>query len=83
MTLGFHFSMINHDMVSQNPAASLNLLWNQLRQTSITQQLLFQTPTFAPTFGSDYSGYATGFDVLLNPQLAIAQTMRSNQQWFV
>lgn len=79
MAPGFHFSIINHDMVSQNDSTSLNLLWNQLKQDSITKKLLFQTPTFDPTVGFDYPEFGTWGNDLLNPQLAIKQAMQSNQ----
>ena len=83
MIPGFHYSMINHDMVSQNDSASINLLWNQLKQDSIANQLLFQTPTFNPTVGFDYPEFSTWGDTLLNPALAIQQTIQSfpNGSW--
>lgn len=79
MTPGFHFSTINHDMVSGNPATSLNLLWNQQLEAQKANASLFMTPNFDPSIGYTYPEFGTWGNNLLNPMLAIQQTMQSFQ----
>ena len=79
MTPGFHFSTINHDMVSGNPATSLNLLWNQQLESQKANASLFLTPNFDPSIGYTYPEFGTWGNNLLNPMLAIQQTMQSFQ----
>lgn len=79
MAPGFHFSTINHDMVSGNPATSLNLLWNLQLESQKANASLFLTPNFDPSIGYTYPEFGTWGNNLLNPMLAIQQTMQSFQ----
>ncbi len=79
MAPGFHFSIINHDMVSQNDSTSLNLLLNQQIEAQKANASLFMTPNFDPSIGYTYPEFGTWGNNLLNPQLAIQQTIQSFQ----
>ena len=79
MAPGFHFSTITHDMVSGNPATSLNLLWNQQLEAQKANGSLFLTPNFDPSIGYTYPEFGTWGNNLLNPQLAIQQAIESFQ----
>ena len=71
----FHYSSLNYDLVQSTPSGSLNILWNQLNQKSIANSMMYMTPTFDFSIGYEYSE----FNGLLNPMLAIQQTMQSFQ----
>ena len=79
MTPGFHFSVLNHDMVSPNPSDSLNILWNQLNEDLKAKSSLFMTPNFDPSIGYTYPEFGAFGNSLLDPRLAINQTLQSFQ----
>ncbi len=79
MAPGFHFSIINHDMVSQNDSTSLNLLLNQQIEAQKANASVFMTPNFDPSIGYTYPEFGTWGNNLLKPQLAIQQTIQSFQ----
>ncbi len=82
---GFHFSSINHAMTSENPSDSINLFWNQQMEKNKANASLFLTPNFDPTIGFEYPEFGTFGNSLLNPMLAIQQTMQSfqNGSWMM
>ena len=82
---GFHFSSINHAMTSENPSDSINLFWNQQMEKNKANASLFLTPNFDPTIGFEYPEFGTFGNNLLNPMLAIQQTMQSfqNGSWMM
>lgn len=76
---GVHFSSVNQAMTSENPSDSINLFWNQQMEKSKANASLFLTPNFDPTIGFEYPEFGTFGNNLLNPMLAIQQTMQSFQ----
>lgn len=82
---GFHFSSINHAITSENPGDSINLFWNQQMEKNKANASLFLTPNFDPTIGFEYPEFGTFGNNLLNPMLAIQQTMQSfqNGSWMM
>lgn len=76
---GFHFSSINHAMVSENPSDSINLFWNQQMEKNRANAISFFTPNFDATIGFEYPEFGMFGNNLLNPMLAIQQTMQSFQ----
>ena len=82
---GFHFSSINHAMVSENPSDSINLFWNQQMEKNRANAISFFTPNFDATIGFEYPEFGMFGNNLLNPMLAIQQTMQSfqNGSWMM
>lgn len=76
---GVHFSSVNQAMTSENPSDSINLFWNQQMEKNKANASLFLTPNFDPTIGFEYPEFGTFGNNLLNPMLAIKQTMQSFQ----
>lgn len=76
---GFHFSSVNHAMVSENPGESINLFWNQQMEKNRANAISFFTPNFDATIGFEYPEFGMFGNNLLNPMLAIQQTMQSFQ----
>lgn len=76
---GFHFSSVNHAMVSENPGDSINLFWNQQMEKNKANAISFFTPNFDATIGFEYPEFGMFGNNLLNPMLAIQQTMQSFQ----
>lgn len=76
---GFHFSSVNHAMVSENPGDSINLFWNQQMEKNRANAISFFTPNFDATIGFEYPEFGMFGNNLLNPMLAIQQTMQSFQ----
>ncbi len=75
----FHFSPLNYDLVQSTPSGSLNILWNQLNQKSIANSMMYMTPTFNFSIGSEYPEFGMFGNNLLNPLLAMQQTMQAFQ----
>lgn len=73
---GFHFSFINQAMVSQNPADSINLFWNQQMMKNSADAMMFMTPSFNSSI-FEYPDFCTFGNNLLNPMLAIKQCMQN------
>ncbi len=82
---GVHFSSVNQAMTSENPSDSINLFWNQQMEKNKANASLFLTPNFDPTIGFEYPEFGTLGNNLLNPMLAIQQTMQSfqNGSWMM
>ena len=82
---GFHFSSVNQAITSENPSDSINLFWNQQMEKNKANASLFLTPNFDPTIGFEYPEFGTFGNSLLNPMLAIQQTMQSfqNGSWMM
>ena len=80
---GFHFSPINQAMVSQNPSDSINLFWNQQVEFNKANSIMFMTPNFDASICWEYPQFGTYGNNLLNPMLAIQQTMQAfnNGSW--
>lgn len=80
---GFHFSPINQAMVSQNPSDSINLFWNQQMEFNKANSIMFMTPNFDASICWEYPQFGTYGNNLLNPMLAIQQTMQAfnNGSW--
>ena len=78
----FYFSSINSSMVSQWPSDSINLMWNQLNQKNMTNSILFMTPSINTAI-YDFPEFTNWGNNLLNPMLAIQQTIQSfnNGNW--
>ena len=73
---GFHFSTINHAMTSENPSDSINLFWNQQMAQNQANASLFITPNFQASIGFEYPEFGMFGNNLLNPMIAIQQTMQ-------
>lgn len=75
----FQFSSINQSMLSQSPMDSLNLLWNQQAEKIKANSIMYMTPTFSFNGGWAFPEFSMYGNNLLNPALAIQQTMNSFQ----
>ncbi len=72
----FYFSGVNSSMLSQNPADSINLSWNMWNARNAANSIMYMTPSFnAAIF--DFPEVMTFGNNLLNPALAIQQTLNS------
>ncbi len=74
----FKFSSINHSMTSQNPCDTLNLFWNQQIEYNNAKSLVYMTPSYDFSTVWRFPEFSTYGNHLLNPLLAINQTM---QKW--
>ena len=79
MLFPFHFSSLNYELAQSTPSGSLNILWNQLNQKSIANSMMYMTPTFDFSIGYEYPEFGMFGNNLLNPLLAIQQTMQAFQ----
>ena len=52
---GFHFSSVNHALVSENPSDSINLFWNQQMEKNRANAISFFTPKMNGTSVSNVS----------------------------
>ena len=75
----FHYSSLNHELAQSSPSGSLNILWNQLTQKSIANSMMYMTPTFDFSIGYEYPEFGMFGNNLLNPMLAVQQTMQAFQ----
>ena len=78
----FYFSGVNSSMLSQNPADSINLSWNMWNAQNAANSIMYMTPSFNTAF-YDFPEVMTFGNNLLNPALAIQQTLNSfnNGTW--
>jgi len=79
MSFPFHYSYLTYDLAQSSPASSLNIFWNQLNEKRKADSIMYFTPNFDPTIGYQYPEFGTWGNNLLNPMLAIQQTMQSFQ----
>lgn len=80
----FKFSSINHSMTSQNPCDTLNLFWNQQIEYNNAKSLVYMTPSYDFSTVWRFPEFSTFGNQLLNPLLAINQTMQNwnnNNYW--
>ena len=75
----FHYSSLNYELTQSTPSGSLNILWNQLNQKSIANSMMYMTPTFDFSIGYEYPEFGLYGNTLLNPMLAVQQTMQAFQ----
>ncbi len=75
----FHYSSLNYELTQSTPSGSLNILWNQLNQKSIANSMMYMTPTFNFSIGYEYPEFGLYGNNLLNPMLAVQQTMQAFQ----
>lgn len=75
----FHYSSLNFDLAMSTPSGSINILWNQLGEKSKANSIMYMTPNFDPSIGYTYPEFGVWGNNLLNPMLAIQQTMQSFQ----
>ena len=75
----FHYSSLNYELTQSTPSGSLNILWNQLNQKSIANSMMYMTPTFNLSIGYEYPEFGLYGNNLLNPMLAVQQTMQAFQ----
>lgn len=75
----FHYSSLNYELAQSSPSGSLNILWNQLAQKSIANSMMYMTPTFDFSIGYEYPEFGLYGNNLLNPMLAVQQTMQAFQ----
>lgn len=75
----FHFSSLNYELAQSTPSGSLNILWNQLNQKTIANSIMYMTPTFNFSIGYEYPEFGLYGNNLLNPMLAVQQTMQAFQ----
>ena len=83
MGMPFYFSSINHSMLSQNPMDSMNLFWNQQLEANKANMLAYMTPAYDFNSVWRFPEFSTFGNQLLNPMLAIQQTMQNwqNNNW--
>ena len=79
MGMPFYFSSINHSMLSQNPCDSINLFWNQQIESSKAKELMYMTPAYDFSMVWRFPEVATWGNSLLDPTLAIQQTLQNFQ----
>ena len=75
----FHYSSLNYELAQSTPSGSLNILWNQLNQKSIANSMMYMTPTFDFNIGYEYPEFGMYGNNLLNPILAVQQTLQAFQ----
>ena len=73
----FYYSTLNYDLIQSTPSGSLNILWNQLMQKSMTDSIMYMTPIFDFSIGYKYPEFGIYGNSLLDPMLAIQQTMQA------
>ena len=73
----YNFSFVNHDMISPCWGDTLRLNYNLASSQIATNASLFMTPTFDPSIMTQYPQFGAFGNGLLNPMLAINQTMQS------
>ncbi len=73
----YNFSFVNHDMISPCWGDTLRLNYNLVSSQIATNASLFMTPTFDPSIMTQYPQFGAFGNGLLNPMLAINQTMQS------
>lgn len=75
----FNYSILNYDLAQSTPSGTINLFWNEQMQKMKTDSIMYMTPGFDPTIGYTYPEFGTWGNNLLNPMLAIQQTMYAFQ----
>ncbi len=73
----YNFSFINHDMLSPCWGDSFRLNYNLGLSQIASNASLFMTPTFTPSTMFEYPMFGMYGNGLLNPMMAINQTMQS------
>ena len=79
MPLPFHYSSLNYDLAQSTPSGSINIMWNQLGEKMKADSIMYMTPNFDPSIGYTYPEFGMWGNNLLNPMLAIQQTMQAFQ----
>ncbi len=79
MSFPFHYSSLNHELAQSTPSGSINIMWNQLGEKMKADSIMYMTPNFDPSIGFNYPEFGLWGNNLLNPMLAIQQTMQSFQ----
>ena len=79
----FLFSPLNYDLVQSTPSGSMNIYWNQLAMKAQTNSIMYMTQGFDPSVFTAYPEFGMFGNNLLNPMLAIQQTMQAfqNNTW--
>lgn len=79
----FYFSPMISSLISNNEADSMNMLWNQQLMASRASSLNCMVPAFNPSVFWEFPQYSMFGNDLLNPMLAIQQTIQSfqNNNW--
>lgn len=79
MPLPFHYSRLNYELTQSTPSDSINIMWNQLGEKVKADSIMYMTPNFDPSIGSTYPEFGLWGNNLLNPMLAVQQTIQSFQ----
>lgn len=79
MSFPFHYSRLNYELAQSTPSDSINIMWNQLGEKMKADSIMYMTPNFDPSIGYTYPEFGVWGNNLLNPMLAIQQTMQSFQ----
>ena len=79
MSFPFHYSRLNYELANSSPSDSINIFWNQMGEKMKADSIMYMTPNFDPSIGFTYPEFGLWGNNLLNPMLAIQQTMQSFQ----
>ena len=79
MPLPFHYSSLNYELAQSTPSDSIRIMWNQLGEKMKADSIMYMTPNFDPSIGYTYPEFGIWGNNLLDPRLAVQQTMQAFQ----
>ena len=83
MSFPFHYSALNSALARSSENDSINIHWNQLQEKIKADSIMYMTPNFTPSISLEFPQYGQWGNSLLDPNLAIQQTIASfnNGSW--
>lgn len=79
----FHYSALNSALARSSENDSINIHWNQLQEKIKADSIMYMTPNFTPSISLEFPQFGQWGNSLLDPNLAIQQTITSfnNGSW--
>lgn len=79
----FHYSALNSALARSSENDSINIHWNQLQEKIKADSIMYMTPNFTPSISLEFPQFGQWGNSLLDPNLAIQQTIASfnNGSW--
>ena len=83
MSFPFHYSALNSALARSSENDSINIHWNQLQEKIKADSIMYMTPNFTPSISLEFPQFGQWGNSLLDPNLAIQQTIASfnNGSW--
>lgn len=83
MSFPFHYSALNSALARSSENDSINIHWNQLQEKIKADSIMYMTPNFTPSISLEFPQFGQWGNLLLDPNLAIQQTIASfnNGSW--